>query len=86
MTKHKFGYTEEMLQSRLVEWMIEKQEFHEKLEHTKRERTANGLNENTKQLDIIELLNLWVKSNVHKMNNCKFNKKKFMKKILDDRI
>ena len=76
MTRHKFCYTEEMLQSRLVEWMIEKQEFHEKLEHNKRERTANGLNEITKQLYIIELLNLLVKSNVHKVNKGKFNKKK----------
>ena len=41
MTKHKFGYTEEKLQTRVIEGMKEKQESHEKIAHTKIQREKN---------------------------------------------
>ena len=40
---HKFGYTEEMLQTRLIENMKEKQESDEKLSHTKIETNENDI-------------------------------------------
>ena len=42
---HKFGCTEEMLQTRLFRKMEEKQKSHENLVHTKIERTENNSTE-----------------------------------------
>ena len=39
----KFGYTEEMIHTRLIENMTEKQESHEKLSHTKKETIENDI-------------------------------------------
>ena len=40
---HKFGYTEEMLQKRLIEDVKERKESHEKLSHTKIETNENDI-------------------------------------------
>ena len=40
---HEFGFTEEMLKTRTIENMKEKQESHEKLSHTKKGRNENDI-------------------------------------------
>ena len=46
---HYFGYTEEMLQTKLFEAMKQKQGCHEKRARTKMKRIENDMNEITKK-------------------------------------
>ena len=62
MTVHQFGYTEEMLRTRLIEGMKEKQESHE-LAHTKKD--INVI-KNTENLDKIKAVD---EATVHKTND-----------------
>ena len=66
MALHKFGYAEEMFHTRIIEGIKEKQESHEKIAHTKLQRTVNDIDEKTKKWKI---LNLLMKSAVHKERN-----------------
>ena len=49
MSLHKFGYTEEMHQTRTIEGMEEKQESHEKTSHTELEGLENDIMKFTKK-------------------------------------
>ena len=57
MTMQKFGYNEELLQTRSIENVKEKQESHEKLTHTEMGKIENDIVEISNKLNNNKFLN-----------------------------